>query len=192
MSALDGLKISGRPLRGATNGVPQFLLPLYRSGDGISAFSGALLVPPYSVSKTLHEEGSLSTFVREGGFCFAFDVFGAPFVLARNGQVDRVDPETREITPCSANLEDWANRVSASPNHELGAGLASEWQLCHRELLAFERLVPKRPFVMGGDFVVGNLVPCELQRALSLYSTLSAQLVGISNGVTVTVDGWTP
>ena len=168
MNALDRIKESGRSLSGvagsfgsASWAVPRFLSPLYVSADGFTAFSEALLVPPYSVSKTLHDEGALASFVEVGEFCFSYDLFGAPFVFAGDGRIERVDPETRERSLFSPNLEEWANRVSAKPNFELGASLASEWHLQNRRLLDFERLVPKQPFVIGGDYVVENLVACE-------------------------------
>ncbi len=121
--------------------------------------------------------------------CFAQDVFVNQFVLSREG-VSRLNPETAEVAPHSENLADWAAKLLADYSYETGWELAQLWQRSQRPLRPGERLVPRRPFVLGGDYEVENLVAVESYKAMGLFARLSAEIRAKPEGASVTLEGW--
>ena len=87
----------------------------------------------------------------EGLLFFAEDAFGGQFAL-RDEHVVTFDPETGEAQALASSIEDWADQLLADFEFLTGQPLAHDWQARNGALPPGERLVPKVPFVLGGEY----------------------------------------
>lgn len=115
---------------------------------------------------------------------FAEDVFGGQFAI-RNDAVEAFDPETGDFTPLATSIEGWAAAILADPEVLTGYPLAHQWQSQHRSLTTQQRLVPKRPFVLGGEFSLQNLYVLDAAKGMRLRGDIARQLKDHPDGTTV-------
>jgi len=83
------------------------------------------------------------------------------------------------------SLESWAAEILGDYKFRTGYPLAHDWQLRNGVIADGTRLVPKRPFVLGGDFSVDNLYVLDSVRGMRLRADLAAQLRDLPDGATV-------
>lgn len=117
-------------------------------------------------------------------FLFAEDVFGGQFALS-SGHVVSFDPEIGATERLCETLEDWAGLMLADFEVLTGYPLAREWQLLHGALPPGSRLVPKQPFVLGGDYAARNLYPMEAVQSMQLRAEIVNQIRELPDGTTV-------
>jgi hypothetical protein len=120
----------------------------------------------------------------EGYLFFAEDVFGCQFAI-KNETVFSFDPETGESVAIAETLEGWAAALLEDYEVNTGYPLAHDWQLRNGVLLDGLRLVPKRPFVLGGEFSVENLYALDSVKGMRLRAELAVQLRDLPEGATV-------
>jgi hypothetical protein len=89
-------------------------------------------------------------------------------------QVVTFEPETGAVEELSTSLEGWADRILKDYALLTGFPLAHEWQQRQGQLAAGKRLLPKRPFVLGGEYTLENL-----------YELDATQLKNLPDGTTV-------
>lgn len=172
------------------------VLALLWSRNGFLAFDAALYVLP-SASESeaigLAEWNADSLWrsaykgLADGALFFALDLFGGQFGIA-NGEVFRFDPETGSREMMANSLEGWAHQILEDPGNETGWSLAVEWQNQFDAIDAAHRLIPKRPFVLGGEFTVDNLHPVESVKAMKFYSNLAIQIRDLPDGSQVSLQ----
>jgi hypothetical protein len=163
--------------------------------NGFFAFESALHVFPaaatsrgYSLARWNEPElwrgeyGSLLL----GALCFAEDVFAGQFVLA-GGAVHRLEPETGELQVMADTLEEWAATILDDSAFETGHSTATEWQRAHGPLPPGQRLIPKTPFVLGGQYSIENLYAADAVEAMRFRAHLAAQIRDLPDGATVEI-----
>jgi hypothetical protein len=74
------------------------------------------------------------------------------------------------------DFEGWAAAILDDFNALTGFPLAHEWQGANGQLAAGMRLVPKIPFVAGGEFSVENLCAPDSVRAMRLRGSIAVQI----------------
>lgn len=164
--------------------------------NGFFAFEGALrFFPSVSVpaSYGLGEWNSNSLWrseygaLVEGCFFFAEDVFGGQFCT----QADRIwtfDPETGAREFVADSLDQWADAVLADYEVLTGHRIAHDWQAMHGELAGRERLIPKVPFVVGGEFQVSNLKAIDAAEGMRSRGNLARQLHSLPDGAQIKIQ----
>lgn len=181
-----------------TNGVSdskwRLLLDVLRAKNGFYAFESALHFLPLgelSDGFDLVEwnrvdlwKNAYTGFDLSGLTCFAENVFGDQFCLHRD-QFVRFDPETGDVELIAKTLDDWAESIISDPDYHLGFALAHRWQEVNGALTKGNRLVPKKPFVCGGDFEVSNLVQMDAVKAMRFRGELATQVRDVPDGSTV-------
>lgn len=187
--SLDRLRAIGVEIAGAPASSSSILRPLAGwlwTDSGLLAFDQALLILPAEWRERLASEQSVKDLLTNcpHGQVFALDLFGQLFVATPH-RIVRVNPETREVEDHSPDAEAWAARILREPNFETGWELATKWQLRNRPLQAFERLLPRELFVLGGDFTVENLVARPLLAGLAVYAGLSAAIADVPDGTVI-------
>lgn len=120
----------------------------------------------------------------DGHQFFAEDVFGGQFSLC-NDEVFSFEPESGEAERIAASLDEWASLVLADLDLLTGFPLAHEWQLVKGALPEGSRLLPKLPFVLGGEFAVDNLYLLDAAKGMRLRGELATQLRDLPDGATV-------
>lgn len=185
-------RISEESSRLAGSSINQ-LLQLLWARNGFYAFESALHVYPISdepgaVGLNQWNAGSLWRDAY-GGLAddllfFAEDVFGGQFCIT-DGEICRFNSETGLRERIAGSIDDWARLMLADTNVQTGWPLAHEWQQRFRPLLPGERLVPKVPFVLGGEFEVSNLHALDGVKAMRFYGNLAVQIRDAPDGTQV-------
>jgi hypothetical protein len=117
-------------------------------------------------------------------FCFAEDIFGGQYCVA-NGAIGKFDPETGDLESLARTLEEWAAQVLEEYDVVTGWRLAHDWQITHGPLPARHRLMPKRPFVLGGEYVVSNLIAIDSVRLMKNLGNLAHQIHDLPDGAQI-------
>src|SRR5262249_41658860 len=151
-------------------GVPQRLLTelhrLLTKKNGFYAFESSLVVLPSSseskipgVAEWNNPSGWRRNYegLDRATLFFAEDAFANQYGLSHTG-VLKLDPETGKVTQQAGSLRAWGRRILDDYDFETGWSVARHWQQRNGALEAGFRLLPKTPFVLGGDYVVDNLV----------------------------------
>jgi hypothetical protein len=171
------------------------LLMLLQKRNGFYAFESALHVFP-AVPEPEHGSiewwnsdslwrSSYGSLANDALF-FAEDIFGSQFCLFQN-RVFRFDPETGSRSGSGSSIEEWADLLLQASENETGWPLAHEWQNKFGPIAAGNRLVPKKPFVLGGEFSLENLHSVESVRAMNFYANLASQIASLPDGSSVSL-----
>ena len=196
------ISIAGRPVSpavevnvGPVEGrLGEELAALLASKNGFYAFESALHVRHAGVTPggepDLHQWNddllwrSGYADLATGFLFFAEDTFGCQFAI-KNDVVYSFDVETGEAVAMADNLEGWAAEVLENYEFRTGYPLAHQWQMRNGAMTIGTRLVPKRPFVLGGEFSADNLYALDSVQGMRLRADLALQLKDLPDGATV-------
>jgi len=195
---LDRLVSIAGPAIGFTQpevpGLPPDLGDLLSRKNGFLAFESALHVLPAgpvsggTMSVQLWNDQDLwrSSYdgMADGLLFFAEDIFGGQFAFCSEGVVS-FDPETGDVERIATDLESWADRVLADYQLLTGFPVAHSWQELHGQLPPGMRLVPKRPFVLGGEFGPANLYALDAAEGMRFRGELATQIRDLPEGASV-------
>jgi hypothetical protein len=120
----------------------------------------------------------------QGILCFAENLLGEQFCIFKS-HVGILNPETGDIDQMADTLEEWAALITSDPHQYLAMGLAIEWQEKNGELPVGQQLVPKIPFVCGGEFEIENLYAFESSRSMRWRGELASQIQGLPDGTPI-------
>lgn len=120
----------------------------------------------------------------EGFFFFAEDIFGGQFAI-KDEVIHSFDPETGESSPVAESLEGWAAEILSDYEFLTGYPVAHEWQALNGVIEDGSRLIPKCPFVLGGEFSTGNMHVLDSVKEMRLRGDLAVQLRDLPDGATV-------
>lgn len=123
----------------------------------------------------------------EGCIYFAEDIFGNLFCL-KNGKVYLLDVESEKLEYISESIEDWAGEILKDYNYLTGYPLAHEWQIKNGGIDYGKRLVPKKLFILGGDYNIDNLEAKNRFKSLQFRSDISRQIRDLTDGEEVLID----
>ncbi len=169
------------------------LAPLLRPRDGFYAFEGALHIRSLlgnALEPGIVQWNSVELWRQQyadmaaGCLFFAEDIFGNQFCL-RGGSVLTFDAETGTLEPLATDLESWAETILDDYGLWTGHRLAHEWQEIHGPLQAGLRLVPKLPFVLGGEYVVTNLYAMNAVESMRYRADIALQIRDAPDGTSV-------
>lgn len=198
------LSIASKPLseRPVSVNLPDFdrhgllaeeLLELLRQRNGFYAFESALHIfpaAPFEREITLgrwnsyglwrHNYGSLA----EDMLFFAEDVFGNQFCL-HDDQVCFFDAETGKLDAIGRHISEWVEKVLSEFEVWTGYPLAHAWQVKQGCLPVGYRLMPKVPFVLGGDYALENLCAISSVSGMKTRGNLARQIKELPDGAAV-------
>ena len=171
------------------------LRSMLKSKNGFYAFESALHFFPAASSEscaemTLNKWNNISLWKSEYGeeigsyLCFSEDIFGIQFCM-RNNSIFSFDPETGEFEEMCNSLEDWASLMIEDYEVLTGFPVAHEWQAKHGKIKLNERLLPKTPFVCGGEFTVENLYSADASQGMRFRAQIAKQIKDLPDGSTI-------
>ncbi len=172
------------------------LLQMLTQRNGFFAFMSALHVFPDRTSDSclgLDDWNSESLWrggygvLADGCLFFAEDIFGIQFCIAR-GAVCSFDPETGALEQVSNSLEGWAMEILSAYDYWTGYSLAEDWQKVNGALSSRQRLVPKIPFVCGGEYELNNLVATDTVIGMKRRACFAKQIVDLPDGSQIEFD----
>lgn len=122
---------------------------------------------------------------------FAEDIFGVQFCL-RGDALCSFEPETGEFSWLAASLEHWCALILEEYSVLTGYPLAQDWQEQHGALPSGCRLMPKLPFVAGGEFVPENLQAVRSIQAMRHRAQFALQIRHMPDGQQVEIGADQP
>ncbi|MDG9884249.1 SMI1/KNR4 family protein [Pseudomonas sp. GD04058] len=172
------------------------LLGMLRRRNGFYALESALHVFPACSSQheldiTDWNEHALwrSRYngLADGCLFFAEDIFGGQFCL-KDGNVYTFDPELGCLDYLAGDIEQWAQTLLHDYEVLTGYPLAHQWQKQNGQLSAGKRVVPKTPFVLGGEFTIDNLHMIDAVEGMRLRADLALQIKELPDGAQIKFD----
>lgn len=122
-----------------------------------------------------------------GGYLFfAEDYFGDQFA-ARLGSMFRSSAETGTAVFLAGDLEGWAECILRHPPADAGSALAEDWQRRSDRLKSGKRLLPKVPFVLGGQYDAGNPYAGDAVAGMRFRGYLARQIESLPDGMEITL-----
>ncbi len=185
------------PFSGSMSDHPKKLNSLLSRRNGFYAFNGALLVRRTGTTKqgvlSLQEWNDTNLWTGtykgmcDGLYFFAEDIFGHQFALAGDSILG-FDPETGDTHKLAGSLEEWATVLLSDIDYLTGRPTALQWLNAHGEIGHGFRLVPKVPFVLGGEFETRNLYPGRDFEAMRVRGAIALQIRDLPNGAQIELD----
>jgi hypothetical protein len=117
---------------------------------------------------------------------FAEDIFGMQFVIHEDS-ICTFDPETSQFEPMANSLAEWAEEVIRDTDFRTGYPLGVEWQQQNRPLQPGERLLPKVPFVLGGEFKASELYALNDVEGMRFRASIANQIRNLPDGAQVQI-----
>jgi hypothetical protein len=140
------------------------LYAMLEQKNGFYAFESALHVLPLLPDPASGLEGWNAENLWRGEYkdlangllFFAEDVFQNQFCLSAT-RVLRFLAQTGQTEFMADSLESWASLILSDYAAQTGWNLAHEWQAVHGPIPRGKRLMPKIPFIFGGEYTLDNL-----------------------------------
>lgn len=201
MAAIEKLLLIGsEPLSAKPDVMPESLngyalgselFSMLQQKNGFYAFESALHVFPVRCDST--DEMDLETWnsdtlwrngyqgLTQGLLFFAEDILQDQFCISHQG-VMRFKSETGEVVFMADSLEKWAEVLLSNYRFETGWPFAHDWQKRHGALPHGKRLMPKTPFVLGGEYSVSNLWAGDPLEGMRFKADLAMQVRDLRDG----------
>jgi hypothetical protein len=170
------------------------LFKLLKFRNGFYAFESALHVFPVSCAANTEmdlERWNAEALWRrdygnlvEGLLFFAEDIFQDQFCLSASGVV-RFKAETGEIVFLAESIEQWADRILKNHRAETAWPFADQWQRQNGPLERGQRLMPKTPFFLGGEYRIENLWAGPAVEGMRFKADLARQTRNLKDGTDI-------
>lgn len=116
---------------------------------------------------------------------FGQDIFGNQFCFCtENETVVFFNIEDAGKTYLAKDFKEWIDVFTNDYDYYAGVTYVDQW-LESNELKANERLCPKYPFVIGGDFKLGNFYASAFPKYLEVNADIAKQIYDLPNGTKV-------
>ena len=119
-----------------------------------------------------------------GCLFFAEDVFGGQFCIKAN-KIYTFDPETGELEHLADDFDGWAKEIINDYEVLTGYPLAHQWQKKNGQLPSNKRLLPKVPFVAGGEFTLDNLYLHDAIEGMKFRADIANQIKDLPDGAQI-------
>ena len=197
------LSIASEPLASKPMSMPELfrayalgpeLFLMLEGENGFYAFESALHVLPLTDDQDTGllgwNGGSLwrSEYqdLAEGLLFFAEDILQDQFCLSsKSAGVFRFHAETGQTVHFADSVETWAARILSDYRRETGYPFAEQWQTKNGPLPRGKRLMPKKPFFLGGEYSIENMWAGNALDGMRLKGELAMQTRHLPEGSNV-------
>jgi len=161
--------------------------------NGFYAFESALHVLPaasFDSGMTLTKWNSFDLWryeykaLADKMLFFAEDAFGNQFCLHEE-QVCSFDAETGQLKTLGSKIEDWATWILSDYKMLTGYPLLHDWQVLNGVLPIGKRLIPKIPFVLGGEYCMQNIDAIDAVSGMRSRGNLAIQIKDVPDGTQI-------
>ncbi|NWB11820.1 SMI1/KNR4 family protein [Pseudomonas sp. D5002] len=122
--------------------------------------------------------------IADGCLFFAEDIFGGQFCIKDN-KIYIFDPETGALEYLADDIESWAKIILSDYEALTGYPLAHQWQKKNGQLPTGKRLLPKVPFVLGGEFVLDNMYLADAVEGMRFRADIACQIKDLPDGAEI-------
>jgi len=166
------------------------LLSTYTNGGYF--FSCSLLIYPYLLDKIYPSSKVVNEVLHcefnelfLGFTAFGQDIFGNQFCFEdKDGKVFLFNIENRQKDFLAGDFAKWLKVLEADYDYLTGYTYAQEWTSVNI-LRNDERLCPKIPFTIGGDFKISNFYTLPFPVFIQTNASLAKHIVNLPDGTSV-------
>jgi len=119
-------------------------------------------------------------------FFFGQEILGNQYGYSKAGIVF-FNAETGEREKIANNFDEWIDVLKSDLDYLTGKNVAKSWNISNVSLKADERLYPKKPFVIGGEFKIENLFPLRYPKYIAAYANIANQIYNLPDGTKITL-----
>ena len=177
----------------ATGSLADELLGMLRIKNGFYAFESALHVFPTHQTPdepSLRQWNAASLWraaypaMPDDCVFFAEDIFGGQF-CTWDGEFHSFEPETGELQYIANDIENWAKAILSDYPFLTGFEFAHRWQESNGSIPPGKRLLPKMPFVMGGEYSIENLYVADSIEGMRFRGNIASQIQDSPDGTPI-------
>ncbi|WP_158826716.1 SMI1/KNR4 family protein [Mucilaginibacter lacusdianchii] len=117
-------------------------------------------------------------------YFFGEEIFGNQFGFSGKGIVF-FNIETGEKEYIAQSFKEWLKVIDEDLDYYTGKNLSLEWNTQNEELKFNERLCPKKPFIIGGEYKVDNLYRCSYPSYFSTNANIANQVFDLPDGTPI-------
>lgn len=113
------------------------------------------------------------------------------FAIQDKTRVVTFDPETAKVTVLGELLDDWAAWILEDVNAHGCRAHAKQWQNQHGALQPEQRLIPRKFFVLGGDYSPDNIIAKDAIECMRIHGPIAQRIHQLPDGTALhmTTDG---
>jgi hypothetical protein len=115
---------------------------------------------------------------------FAEDACGNQFCI-HAGRIDFFDAETGGVEPVAKSFDEWAEKILAEYEPLTSYPLIHQWQIEKGPVPIGQRLMLKRPLVLGGNYALDNVFATEAIEGMRLRGHIATQIKDLPDGTQV-------
>lgn len=158
-------------------------------GNGGFFFNSSVHLYGYSTAHDFHSIDYVNQFLKQeygnivGGLVFfGQDIFGNQFGFnEHNSKIIFFNIETGDREIIANDIEDWVSLIFDEVDYFTGHKLSVAWRI--RNNLDFnERLCPKIPFILNGDYTIANLYASPFPQYLRASANIARQVYNLPDG----------
>jgi hypothetical protein len=113
--------------------------------------------------------------------CFGEDLFGNQYIFYSLG-VGMLTIENGNIEFISNDFNEWLLKIEEDLDYYTGESLKIIWSSSNEKLEYYERLTPKKPFVLGGKYEIENLYSLDFSSIIGFNSYIAKQIYDMPDG----------
>lgn len=122
----------------------------------------------------------------ENLFSFGQDIFGFQFAFVKDStQIIYFNSETGEREVMGNDFNEWLQVLDSRLDYHTGEPLMKDWIKEKGPIAPDVRLIPIKPFVIGGDYEIYNLRTLAFPEYLDYYSDIAHQISSIPDGTQI-------
>jgi hypothetical protein len=122
-----------------------------------------------------------------GAVFFAEDAFGLQFGIQANSIV-QFDPETASISAMAPSLDEWISSLVKDAAYLTGAPVLAAWEKVNTPIAVGYRLIPKQPFMLGGEFNAQNMIAKPDLEGMMIRAQLWSEIRNLPDGQRIILD----
>ena len=127
--------------------------------------------------------------ISASNFFFACDVFGNQFCFDdHTSEIYLFNIETGNRERIAGDFIEWITILKSETDYFTGQSFIIKWEEVMPRLNYYERLTPKMPFVLGGEYHLSNMRVEKLEKILEFNSNIAKQIKDLPDGSLVNIE----
>lgn len=118
---------------------------------------------------------------------FAEDIFGNQFCI-KDKTICLFDVESMSFEYLATSMEEWAELIIYNYDMLTGFKVVHEWQQLNGVPPTKQRLLPKIPFILGGEYSLNNLYTSDAIEGMRFRASIANQIKDLPDGVPIKIS----
>ena len=160
-------------------------------GGGFFFENAFLIYPNLQNSKSILDFNNINNLMKscfcdliKGALFWGCEIFGNQFAF-KDGSFYFFNIETAEFEFMGNSFDEVVVLLKSETEYFTGKSLLLKWQESYGIIANDERLCPKRPFVVGGEYEINNLYKLNIGQLIKYNGALANKISGLQDGTII-------